>query len=549
MADWYQKKTFGSLAQTMADRFGDREALVFRDERYTFAEVLARIDEVAKGLMALGVQPGDHVALWMMNRAEWIFAMFALAKIGAVQVPVNTRFRTHDLAYLLQQSDTHYLIAHDTSGPINYLEMITEVVRLPDTGCEINDPDYPELKQVIIFGEPGHPGCVGWDNMLSTAGSIDDDALATRAAAVDPDDPVFIMYTSGTTGFPKGVMHNHIMLRLIEERGFRLSITQNDTILNYLPLFHLFSYSEGALMSMLTGARQILTETFDPDECMALIESERATVLHGFETHLKDLMEAHERRQGDISTLRTGLFACGMKSSAPICRRAAEVLAPLVTITGYGMSEMGAGTMIGSLADSVEQRAETSGYIAPGYECKIIDVDTGAEQPVGIPGEIVFRGYGMMLCYYKKPQETAACYDADGWFHTGDTGVYRADGYMRFLGRYKDMLKVGGENVDPMEVEGLLLQFNGVQQVAVVSFPDPRLTEVPVAFVQRTPDTDIDENDVIEYCRGKVATFKIPRHVIFIDEFPMTASGKIRKVELREIALDQLTPEAKQSTG
>ncbi|TDJ66606.1 MAG: hypothetical protein E2O35_05495 [Proteobacteria bacterium] len=549
MADWYQKKTFGSLAQTMADRFGDREALVFRDERYTFAEVLARIDEVAKGLMALGVQPGDHVALWMMNRAEWIFAMFALAKIGAVQVPVNTRFRTHDLAYLLQQSDTHYLIAHDTSGPINYLEMITEVVRLPDTGCEINDPDYPELKQVIIFGEPGHRGCVGWDNMLSTAGSIDDDALATRAAAVDPDDPVFIMYTSGTTGFPKGVMHNHIMLRLIEERGFRLSITQNDTILNYLPLFHLFSYSEGALMSMLTGARQILTETFDPDECMALIESERATVLHGFETHLKDLMEAHERRQGDISTLRTGLFACGMKSSAPICRRAAEVLAPLVTITGYGMSEMGAGTMIGSLADSVEQRAETSGYIAPGYECKIIDVDTGAEQPVGIPGEIVFRGYGMMLCYYKKPQETAACYDADGWFHTGDTGVYRADGYMRFLGRYKDMLKVGGENVDPMEVEGLLLQFNGVQQVAVVSFPDPRLTEVPVAFVQRTPDTDIDENDVIEYCRGKVATFKIPRHVIFIDEFPMTASGKIRKVELREIALDQLTPEAKQSTG
>ncbi|TDJ65503.1 MAG: hypothetical protein E2O36_00080 [Proteobacteria bacterium] len=549
MADWYQKKTFGSLAQTMADRFGDREALVFRDERYTFAEVLARIDEVAKGLMALGVQPGDHVALWMMNRAEWIFAMFALAKIGAVQVPVNTRFRTHDLAYLLQQSDTHYLIAHDTSGPINYLEMITEVVRLPDTGCEINDPDYPELKQVIIFGEPGHRGCVGWDNMLSTAGSIDDDALATRAAAVDPDDPVFIMYTSGTTGFPKGVMHNHIMLRLIEERGFRLSITENDTILNYLPLFHLFSYSEGALMSMLTGARQILTETFDPDECMALIESERATVLHGFETHLKDLMEAHERRQGDISTLRTGLFACGMKSSAPICRRAAEVLAPLVTITGYGMSEMGAGTMIGSLADSVEQRAETSGYIAPGYECKIIDVDTGAEQPVGIPGEIVFRGYGMMLCYYKKPQETAACYDADGWFHTGDTGVYRADGYMRFLGRYKDMLKVGGENVDPMEVEGLLLQFNGVQQVAVVSFPDPRLTEVPVAFVQRTPDTDIDENDVIEYCRGKVATFKIPRHVIFIDEFPMTASGKIRKVELREIALDQLTPEAKQSTG
>lgn len=549
MAEWYQKKTFGSLAQTMADRFGDREALVFRDERYTFAEVLARVDEVAKGLMKLGVQPGDHVALWMMNRAEWIFTMFALAKIGAVQVPVNTRFRTHDLAYLLKQSDARYLIAHDSSGPVDYLEMIREVAQLPESGSDVSDPEYPELKNVVIFGEPGHTGCVGWAEMIAGARAIDDDALVARAAAVDPDDPVFVMYTSGTTGFPKGVMHNHIMLRLIEERGFRLAITEHDTILNYLPLFHLFSYSEGALMSMLTGARQILTETFDPDEAIALIEQERVTVMHGFETHLKDLMEAHERRQGDISSLRTGLFACGMKSSAPICTRAAEVLAPLVTVTGYGMSEMGAATLVGSLGDSVEQRAESSGYLAPGYDCRIVDPETGRELAVDEPGEIVFRGYGMMMGYYKKPQETTACYDTDGWFHTGDTGVRRADGYIRFLGRYKDMLKVGGENVDPMEVEGLLLRFSGVQQVAVVSLPDPRLTEVPVAFVQRTANSMIDEPAVIEHCRGKVATFKIPRHVIFVDEFPMTASGKIRKVELRERAIQQLAPDAEKLTG
>ncbi|HJP34944.1 MAG TPA: AMP-binding protein [Gammaproteobacteria bacterium] len=549
MTEWYQKKTFGSLAETMAQRFGEREALVFREERYTFADVLARIDEVAKGLMQIGVQRGDHVALWMMNRAEWIFTMFALAKIGAVQVPVNTRFRTHDLAYLLKQSDARYLIAHDSSGPINYLAMIREVVRLPEDGSTISDPDYPDLERVVVFGEPGHSGCVGWDEMIAGADSIDDPTLSARAAAVDPDDPVFIMYTSGTTGFPKGVMHNHVMLRLVEERGFRMSITESDTILNYLPLFHLFSYSEGALMSMLTGARQILTETFHPDESMALIESEQVTVMHGFETHLKDLMEAHERRRGDISSLRTGLFACGMKSSAPICRRAAEVLSPLVTVTGYGMSEMGAGTLVGSLGDSVEQRAETSGYLAPGYECRIVDAESGKEQPVGEPGEIVFRGYGMMMCYYNKPKETADSYDEDGWFHTGDTGVRRADGYVRFLGRYKDMLKVGGENVDPMEVEGLLLQLDGVQQVAVVSFPDPRLTEVPIAFVQRTVDTAIGENDVTEYCRGKVATFKVPRHVIFIEEFPMTASGKIRKVELREAALEKLSPVLEKAAG
>ena len=211
---------------------------------------------------------------------------------------------------------------------------------------------------------------------------------------------------------------------------------------------------------------------------------------------------------------------------------------------------MGAATLVGSLGDSVEQRAETSGYLAPGYDCKIIDPETNTEQPVGEPGEIVFRGYGMMMGYYKKPQETADCYDDDGWFHTGDTGVRRPDGYIRFLGRYKDMLKVGGENVDPMEVEGLLLQADGIQQVAVVSYPDPRLTEVPVAFVQRTADAAINEDDIIAYCKGKVATFKIPRHVIFVDEFPMTASGKIRKVELRETAVKDIDDQtASQSAG
>ncbi len=541
MGDWYQKKTFGSLAQTMADRFGSREALVFQEERYTFAEVLRKVDEVAKGLIQLGVQPGEHVALWMMNRAEWIFTMFAIAKIGAVIVPINTRFRTRDLEYLLRQSDTRYLISHDVSGPINYLDMIREVVDLPSAGDVITDPNFPELHKVVIFGEPGHRGCIGWDEMIAGATAVDDSELATRAAAVDPDDAVFIMYTSGTTGFPKGVVQSHIMLRLVEERAFRLGITESDTILNYLPMFHLFAYSEAALTSMLTGARQIVTETFDADECMVMTELERVSIMHGFDTHLKDLTEAHERHGGDISSLRMGIFVSGMKNSVPIVRRAAEVLAPMVTITGYGMSEIGPATMVGSLGDSIEQRAETSGYIAPGYECKIIDPATGEETAIGEPGEILVRGYCLMMGYYKKPQETAACYDEHGWFHTGDTGFLREDGYLRFLGRYKDMLKVGGENVDPMEVEALLLQFDGVQQVAVVGYPDQRLSEVAVAFVQRKPDKSLSEDDVIEYCRGKVATFKIPRHVIFIDEFPMTASGKIRKVALREDAVDKLT--------
>lgn len=542
MAEWYPKKTFGSLVDTMAERFGAREALVFGDERYTFGEVRERIEEVAGGLIELGVRPGDHVALWLMNRPEWIFTMFALARIGAVQVPVNTRFRTRDLAYLLRQSNARYLITHDVSGPIDYLAMVREVLALPEHGVDLHDAEYPQMHRVVILGERDHAGCVAFEDMLDGAREVSAQTRAARADAVDPDRPVFIMYTSGTTGFPKGVMHNHVMLRLIEERAFRLGVTEHDTILNYLPLFHLFSYSEGALMSMLTGARQILTETFDAEQSVRLVERERVTVMHGFETHLKDLCEAQQRLGCDLSSLRCGLFACGMQSSAPIARRAATALAPLVTITGYGMSEMGAGTMVGSLGDSVEQRAESSGYPAPGYAFRIIDPETDTEVPDGQPGEIVCKGYGMMLGYYEKPDETAASYDADGWFHTGDMGVRRADGYIRFLGRYKDMLKVGGENVDPMEIEGLLLEAEGVQQVAVVGFPEPRLAEVPVAYVQRRPGSSLSEKDILDYCRGKVATFKIPRHVLFIDEFPMTGSGKIRKVELREDAVRQLEP-------
>jgi len=264
------------------------------------------------------------------------------------------------------------------------------------------------------------------------------------------------------------------------------------------------------------------------------------TMMHGFETHLKDLTAAQERLGARLDTLRCGLFATGMQSAVPICRRAAEVLAPLVTVTGYGMSEMGAGALVGALDDSLERRAETSGYPAPGYQFRIVDPATNAEVADGTPGEIVVKGYCLMQGYYKKPDETAACYDTEGWFHTGDTGVRRADGYIRFLGRYKDMLKVGGENVDPMEVEGLLLTLDGIHQVAVVGVPDARLTEVPVAYVQRAPGSTLAAEEVLAYCHGKVATFKIPRHVIFVDALPMTASGKIRKVELRADASAKL---------
>ena len=258
--------------------------------------------------------------------------------------------------------------------------------------------------------------------------------------------------------------------------------------------------------------------------------------MHGFETHMKDLSDEQERQPRDLKTLRTGLFAAGMHSATPICRRGARLLAPFKALSGYGMTEVWIGAALGALDDDETRRIESSGYPAPGYEMRIVDPDSGALLGPNRPGELQLRGYCLMLGYYNKPQETAASYTTDGWFKTGDTAYWRDDGYLRFLGRYKDMLKVGGENVDPMEVEGLLLELPGVHQVAVVGVAEERLSEVPVAFVQAAAGQVLEADTVIDYCRGKLASFKLPRHIVFVDDFPMTASGKIRKTELRDRA-------------
>jgi fatty-acyl-CoA synthase len=319
-----------------------------------------------------------------------------------------------------------------------------------------------------------------------------------------------------------------------------MAITPADAILMYLPLFHLFGFSEGALMSMATGARQILTETFDPAESLALVEQERATILHGFDIHFKELIEAHERSPRDVSSLRTGILASGMSSSVPIARKARKVLGRF--LSGYGMSEFGVGASLSALDSTEEQCTEASGFPAPGYEIKVIDPETGGEQPPETPGEILVRSYMTMRGYYGKPAETTQTLDHDGWVHTGDMGVIRTDGHLRFMGRYKDMLKIGGENVDPMEVEAFLMGHAAINLAAVVSFPDSRLSEVGVAFVKREPGSPLGEADVLSHCKGRIASFKIPRHVIFVDDFPLTRSGKIQKVKLREEALRRITP-------
>lgn len=533
MDDWRDIDRYGDLPAEAARRFDARTGLVFKARRYSFAEIAAETDRRAKALMALGVAHGDHVALWLNNADEWVFILFAAAKIGAVLVPVNTRFRSQDLDYVLRQSDSAFLITHDRSGPIDYQAIVAETVALSGDGETVDDPNFPKLRRVVILGDRPGPGVTPWAEALTRAGSVSNDALAARAAVVRPNDTVFIMYTSGTTGFPKGAMHDHRALRNVEERAYRMAITTNDVILNYLPLFHLFGFSEGPLMSLITGACQVLTETFDPDESLDLVAAEGATIVHGFEAHVKALSEAQEATPRNISTLRTGVVAAGMKSATPVVSKAGRVLAPFKSVTGFGMTEVWIGVSLSALGDDGAHRFETSGYPSIGYAVRIVDPETGAACPPGVEGELQIRGRYLMLGYYKKPEETAAAFTEDGWFKTGDAALWLDDGYLRFLGRYKDMLKVGGENVDPMEVEGLLLGCPDIHQVAVVGRPDARLAEVAVAYVQRAPGADLDEAGVIAYCRGKVASFKIPQDVVFVEDFPMTASGKIRKVELR----------------
>ena len=530
MGAWYERQTVGGLPERAAKQWGPREALAFQGRRWTFAELNARVDAAAKGLLALGIAPGDKVALWMVNRPEWLDAMFAVMKIGAVLVPVNARFRTDDTAYVLGQSDAVAMILADRSGPVDYLGMLREVA--PDLGAR-PAARFPSLRHVVAVSESVRSGTIAWSRMLEDGRHVGDDALRARAEAVDPAQPAFFFYTSGTTGFPKAAVHDHGIIRNTWDQGECMRITVDDVILMYLPLFHIFGFLHGALMSIIRGARQVLTETFDGDECVELIERERATVIHGFDTHFQALLDAQAKNPRDVSSVRTGICGTGMSNAIPIARRARQTFGPLVT--AYGMSEIGVPTFA-PLDSTEEQCVEANGLPLPGCEVRIVDAETGAECPAGAPGEIVVRGYPLMQGYYGKPAETARAIDREGWFHTGDMGVLRPDGHLHFVGRYKDMLKVGGENVDPMEVEAFLMGHPAIRAAAVVGRPDPRLSEVAVAFVQVAPGRTLSEREVIEHCRGHLASFKIPRHVAFVDEFPMTSTGKIQKVVLRERA-------------
>jgi len=540
MQDWYAKKTLGALLDEAATRWSAREALTFEGQRWSFAALQTEVDRTARALLALGIQAGERVALWMPNRPEWLYTFFALAKIGAVVVPINTRFRISDLAYVLWQSDATTLITVDRSGPVDYLAMVHELCPSLTSSRpgQLHVESFPQLRHVVILGAPPGSGAHPWDALMTGAAAVSPVALEQRHRHVDPDATVLTLYTSGTTGFPKGVMHSHNIQRTVIDAGSRMGITPRDVILMYLPLFHVFGLYEGLLMSVATGARMVLTTVFDPEEVLRLIAQEGATILNGFDTHFHALTTHPDCATLDRSSLRTGLFATGMASSEPAARRTQHLLCP--TVTAWGMTEIGCGVTRSFLDSPEEDRCLASGCALPGYECTVMDQATGECVPPGTVGELCVRGYSLMQGYYKQPEETAAVIDAAGWLHTGDVVTMREDGTIRFLGRYKDLLKVGGENVDPIEVEGLLLRHPAIDQVQIIGVPDPRLSEVPCACIIPKPGAEVTQEALVAFCRGQLASFKIPRYTVVLEAFPMTSSGKVQKFKLREIGAAQV---------
>ncbi|MCB1739559.1 MAG: AMP-binding protein [Gammaproteobacteria bacterium] len=534
--DW---PTLGALPARAARRWPDREALTFGELRVSFSDFEHEVRRVAKALLASGINRGDRVAVWMMNSPQWLYAMFAVPMVGAAIVPLNTRYRSDDIAYALAQSRSALLLTQTRSGPVEFARMLTLGMSELD-GCDARALElakYPYLKQIVMLDEAGSPGMQLWSDWLTTGEAVDDAALDRRLGEVGVDDDMMIMYTSGTTGHPKGALHSHRVVRNTLERMRLYGVTEDDVQMSYLPLFHIYGFSELAMASLLTGSRQVLMDMFDAEQALDLAERERATMLHGFDAHWLDLLRAQEGRQRKLS-IRLNTCPSGMKSSAAIARRAETVFGTM--LSGFGMSETWCFITCNRPDDTLEQRTEASGTPMQGYACRIVDPQSGAAKPDGQPGELLVRGYAQMKGYFDKPEETARIVDADGWIHTGDMCLRRPDGHFVFMGRYRDILKVGGENVSPAEVEAFLLGMEGINDAAVVGVPDARLQEVVVAFVVPRLGAALDAERLIQNAHGRIASFKIPRHVFFEDALPMTPSGKVRKVELRALARRRL---------
>ena len=535
-------ETAVSIFDRVCARQPEREAIVYRGRRVTYGELKERADQLAGGLLELGVRRGDKVGLLMANCPEWICAKLAVLKTGAVLVPLNTRFKTHELEYILGQSDATALIVQDQYLGIDYVPMIGQICpELPASRPgELRSAKLPLLRRVIVLGEQAYPGTFAFEDVLRAgAATPDDGRLAAAQAAIQHADLANILYTSGTTGFPKGAMLSHRnMVYDAEYTIKRLGLNPDDRVVCPLPFFHIFGCWVEVFFTLYHGGCVVILDRFEAEDTLRTIQDERCTVLYGVPTVYVSLLDHPNFAQYDTKSLRAGLMGA---SAVPekLMIDVIEKMGVRGICQSYGMSEDGL-TSCTLPGDPPHVHASSIGVPIECLEYKIVDPSTGEELPVGREGELCHRGPIVTPGYYRKPEETAKAIDADGWLHSGDLAVKDERGYYRITGRAKDIFIVGGENVAPAEVESFLFRHPKIKQAYVVGVPDQRLGDVGMAFIELKEGEAATEQEIVDYCRGKIANFKIPRHVRFVREFPTTASGKIQKFKLRELGVAQL---------
>ncbi|MFH1628259.1 MAG: AMP-binding protein [Pseudomonadota bacterium] len=525
--------TMGQMLDRVSEQYPNKTAIISEEQRISYADLKEHVEQVALAFLALGIKKGDKVSVWLCNCLEWIYIQFALGKIGGILVPINTRFKVKELEYTLNQSDSRVLVTMDRFLNVEFAKLAYETI--PELNASIpgklHSERFPILECVICLGNPGMPGMLPWEEFLAGGVEPGADLLIQRQREVEPDDVAMFQYTSGTTSFPKGVMltHNSI-IRDSYLMGQRMTIESEDRLFCPLPFFHVGGAVISTLLALSNGATLVICETYDPESAMKMMEREHCTAMNGIETHFLMIYQHPDFYRYDLSSLEKG-WAIGQPE---IIRAIYEKMGMEKILNVYGISEASPNVTTTQIDDPLDFRIEWHGKPHPETEIKIVDYETGGIQPPLQEGELCVRGWNVMKGYYKNPEETRAAIDEEGWLHTGDSGIMDNQGNLKFTGRIKDMVRVGGENVSSMEVENFLLTHPKVKNVSVIGVPDKLKTEVCMAVVQLKEGEKATEEEIIEYCRGKIANFKIPKYVRFIEEYPMTGSGKIQKFVLKE---------------
>lgn len=542
------KTTMAQLVDLVADQFGDSKALLYHELgiNLNYSQLRDVCNNVAKGFMSLGVKKGEHIAIWANNVPEWLYTQFSTGKMGAVMVTVNTSYRSFELEYLMKQSDsTTLLLIGGVREADEYLKVIYNVCpELKD--CEpgkLKSAKLPVLKNVVFLGKEKHPGMFNWDDMLALGKNISDAELKARQDSLNPDDVINMQYTSGTTGFPKGVMLTHTnLIGNAKSLGECMRLSSDDTMCIPVPFFHCFGCVLGTLTCVVAASAMAPVVAFKPDSVLETVEASGCTAVHGVPTMFIAELEEMGKKPYKTSTLRTGIMA---GSPCPI-----EVMKQVVGKMGasemtivYGQTEASPGITQTRPDDSLELRVSTVGRALPNVEVKIVDPVSNEEVPRGVQGELCSRGYHIMKGYYKLPEATEKAIDKDGWLHTGDLAIMDQNGYCKITGRIKDMIIRGGENVYPREIEEFLYTNPKVKDVQVVGVPSKKYGEEVAAYIQLKAGVTATEEEMKEFCKEKIAYHKIPAFFMFVNEYPTTASGKIQKYKLREDATKRLNRE------